>query len=171
MKKLLLAALAAIAVSSCGVQTTVIPKAVNTINSVSLDELNLEGEDYTILNTISAEAVITYESTFNAIKMADENNEFSLNYYKTRKGWKCRYTGILKFGYLSNDYVGYTTDIIQPEDVARRLAIYRLINMAQLDGSDGLIEPVIATSLEQSGKQVVFKTTVTAKTIKIKTDN
>ena len=67
--------------------------------------------------------------------------------------------------------MGYTTDIIQPEDVARRLAIYRLINMAQLDGSDGLIEPVIATSLEQSGKQVVFKTTVTAKTIKIKTDN
>ena len=57
-----------------------------------------------------------------------------------------------------------------PEYVVRNLAIYRLINASKVRGADGIIEPVISTNVEQRGNDIVFKTTATAKLIKLKTD-
>lgn len=91
--------------------------------------------------------------------------------YSLKKGWFCKFSGILKLGYLSGDYVGETTNLFRPEDVARRLAIYRLINEAQQYGTDVLIAPTVATNVEQLGDRVIFKSTATAKIVKIKTDN
>ena len=50
---------------SCGTQKlpddVEMPIAVNTINSVGLKELNLQhGTDYTIMNTVSADATVIY---------------------------------------------------------------------------------------------------------------
>lgn len=73
-------------------------------------------------------------------------------------------------GYLSGDYLGEDTDIFRPEIVARRLAIYRLINLAQQYGTDVLIAPTVATNVEQIGDKVYFKSTATAKIVIINTD-
>lgn len=42
--------------------------------------------------------------------------------------------------------------------------------MAQLEGADGIIEPTISTNIEQQGKSVAFRTTVSAKIVKLKAD-
>ena len=77
-------------------------------------------------------------------------------------------------GYLSNDYYEELFNIPPyPHWIVRRLAIYRLINAAKIAGGDGVIEPLISTNVEQgkSNRDIVYKTTVSAKLIKIKPDS
>ena len=177
MKKLLFGLIALFVMTSCSTQ--IIPRAVNTVNSVSISELNLERKDYQILKTVSADATILYSASLDGkdytIKCPDEN--FALKFIKKRQrnggGWSCEYKGIVKLGYLANDYK-YDGIALSPEEVARRLAIYRLINQAKLAGADGLIEPIISTNIDNGekgmGRNIVFKTSVCAKLIKLKTD-
>lgn len=175
MKRFLSILAAAFLFASCGSQRMlVVPRAVNTINTAAIEELNLERGDYEVLNTISAEASIFYWSNKSGTRyeIIDEQDEFSLKYdYSLKKGWFCKFSGILKLGYLSGDYAGESANLFRPEDVARRLAIYRLINEAQQYGTDVLIAPTVATNVEQVGDRVIFKSTATAKIVKIKTDN
>lgn len=155
---------------------TIIPKAINTVNSVRLEELNLKhNSDYTIVNTTTSEATVIYsEKVGEKIKIKEENGEFEITYERDKKSGKyyiseCK--GVARFGFLSNDY-GSTSlsDNISPEDIVRKLAIYRLINAAKVRGADGVIEPVISTNVEQRGKDIVLKTTVSAKLIKLSVD-
>ncbi len=159
--------------ASCGTQR-IIPKAVNTINTAQLADLNLTRGDYEVLNTISAEAVINYSQNGSNIKISSDDDEFSLSCFPLpkKKGWQITYTGIMLQGYLHGDYANRNDDDIpQPENIARRMAIYRLINIAKQYGGDAIIEPTVATNVEQTDKKtIVYKTTVTAKVIKIKTD-
>lgn len=176
MKKLLFIAIASLCLVSCSStkQSLVVPRAVNTVNSVGLKELNLERGDYKILNTVTATASITYteNKSGDEYSIAGENNEFMLLYrFDDDKGWECRYSGIVKLGYLSNDYQIGEIGILQPEEVARRLAIYRLVNQVHMDGGDGVIEPIISTNVAQRGKNVIYKATVSAKIVKLNTDN
>lgn len=171
----LLALLLGIFFTSC-TSYKIIPKAVNTVNSVGLRELNLKhGSDYTIMNTTTAEATVYYSEGIGKISIREENNEFEIIYTEDKKTGKwiistCK--GIARFGFLSNDY-GSTSlgDQISPEDIVRRLAIYRLINATKVRGADGVIEPVISTNIEQRGRDIVFKTTASAKLIKLSTDS
>jgi len=81
--------------------------------------------------------------------------------------------GIVRLGYLSNDYSEQLMDIPPyPHWLVRRIAIYRLINAAKVAGADGVIEPIISTNIEQGAtkKDIIYKTTVSAKLIKIKPD-
>ena len=172
MKKVFFAISLMLILASCAsTRDLVIPKAVNTINSVSLNELNLERDDYKILNTVVATAEIAYtESRAGEYVIRGENNEFMLQYvYNKKTGWSCRYSGIVKLGYLDNDY-DINTGIIHPEDVARRLAIYRLINLVSMEGGDGVIEPVISTNIAQQGNNIIYKNTVKAKVVKLNTN-
>lgn len=154
----------------------IIPEAVNTINSVQLRELNLKhGSDYTILNTVTAEATVIFSTQRKSyqITIEEENKEFKVvwKYDSDNDKWYCAdYEGIARFGYLSNDYSATHTDWIAPEYTARNLAIYRLINASKVRGADGVIEPIISTNVEERGKDIYFKTTVSAKLIKLKTD-
>lgn len=173
MKKLLFCIVLLAGASSCNVRrNTIIPKAVNTINTVALGDLNLARGDYEILNTVTAEATVAYQANNagTSIRITGEEDEFSLHYTQSKGVWRCKYHGILKFGYLHNDYEGVVSDLVQPEEIARRLAIYRIINMAQEYGADGFVEPTVATNIQQVGKDVYFKSVVTAKIIKLKTD-
>lgn len=173
MKKLFIIIAVAIVATSCASNSAlVIPKAVNTVNSVRLNELNLEREDYEILNTATATATITYTESYGGAnrKIVGENNEFMLLYSSGKKGLSVKFSGILKFGYLANDYE-IQGDVLHPEEVARRVAIYRIINQVYQYGADGVVEPVISTNVEQVGKSIVFQTTVSAKLIKLKTNN
>lgn len=152
----------------------VIPQAVNTINSVNLSDLNLKhGSDYTIMDKTTAEASVIYsvKRKGEEITIKEENNEFIIVYKSDHDKWYIAdYEGIARFGFLSNDYGTTHTDWLAPEYIVRNLAIYRLINASKVRGADGVIEPVISTNVEQRGKDIVFKTTVTAKLIKLSHD-
>lgn len=173
MKKILVLLSCTALFASCGVQRVVLPRAVNTINTAPLGDLNLQRGDYEILNTITAEASVTYKEKGVKTVISEPNNEFSLVGTTNKKSGAVNYehTGILRLGYLHSDYVGVDESLTQPEVIVRRLAIYRAVNMAKEHGADALVEPTIATNVEQVGKnEVVYKTTVTAKIIKLKTD-
>ena len=181
MKKILVIAIVALLATSCS-KSIIMPKAVNTISTASYSDLNLERSDYEIVNTVNADAAITYVSNRKGdrININGVSDNFSLEYtYKPKKkiglfsfgnGWTCTGTGILKLGYLSNDYVDSfdPNTMCAPEILARRLAIYRAINQVKVEGGDGLIEPTISTNVEQTGQIITYKTTVTAKIIKLK---
>lgn len=177
MKKILILLLCPVAFVSCAYQT-IIPRAVNTVNTAPLADLNLVRGDYEVLNTVSAEASITYTTNNKGTKIEmGDGSEFSLEYsLKSTFGksyWLCKHRGIAQLGYLHADYADAQAPgtIILPEDLARRVAIYRLINEVEQYGGDAIIEPTIATNVEQiSKKSIVYKTRVTAKIIKIKTD-
>ena len=154
----------------------IIPKAVNTVNVVTLKELNLTRADYKILNTVTAEAAIIYtenkKGSVCTLRGTDE--DFYLKYTFDKEGdlEEEEFSGVLRFGYLYNDYK-INNGIISPEEMARRLAIYRLINMVQLEGADGVIEPVISTNVENTSnkRECILKTTVRAKLVKLVSNN
>lgn len=170
-----------IAFTSCATQKVtpymLIPQAVNTINSVGLNELNLKhNTDYTIVNTATAEATVifTVNKKGEKVTIKEENNEFEIvyEYDKDNGVWYLSdYEGIARFGFFANDYGSISFSKISPEDVVRNLAIYRLINASKVRGADGVIEPIISTNVEQRGKDIVFKTTASAKLIKLNVDS
>lgn len=171
-----IAAICAIAMSSCRTALSVIPQVTNTIAPVSFESLNLERKDYIVLNTISAEVTLTAHFSDKVIKVEDPGGEFSLTWEKDKKtgGWSPnRIAGIMRLGYLNNDYENELFDIPpHPHWIVRRLAIYRLINAAKVAGADGVIEPIISTNVAQGrrSRDIVYKTTVSAKLVKIKPD-
>ena len=175
MKKLFLGTASCILLlTSCGSlkQTSIIPQAINTVHSATFNELNLNREDYTILNTITADALVYYTDLRNKINIQEANNEFEIEHALNGGNIvNTKYRGVLRMGYLANDYQSQNpVKLTSPSDIARGFAIYRLINMAQLEGADGIIEPTISTNIEQQGKSVAFRTTVSAKIVKLKAD-
>lgn len=167
--------------TSCGgpskMVQRIVPTAVNTINSIGLSELNLNhGTDYTIVNTITTEATILYSDKKKGekITLKEINNEFEITYEydsEQEKWYRTNFEGIARFGFLRRDDYSENYSMRDPEYVARNVAIYRLINESKLRGADGVVEPVISTNVEQRGKELVFKTTATAKLIKLNVDS
>ncbi|MBQ9440140.1 MAG: hypothetical protein IJU35_06095 [Paludibacteraceae bacterium] len=161
---------------------SVVPQATNTVNKVTFDELNLDRKDYIILNTVSAEATLYAHFSSNQIEVDDPDGEFSLSWQWESFGkkeeaigqWRpSKIKGFVKLGYLSNDYDEELFNIPPyPHWLVRRLAIYRLINAAKIAGADAVIDPVVSTNVEQGQKKddIIYKTTVSAKLVKIKPD-
>lgn len=182
MKKILVIAIVAIFMGSCA-RNVIIPKAVNTVSTASYSDLNLNRADYEVINSISVDAAINciVSSRGKVVDVNGLNDNFSLHYvyvgFNKKKGpasgWMCTFTGLMKLGFLGKDYVDDydPSTMYAPEILARRLAIYRAINMVKQEGGDGMIEPTISTNIEQIGNTITYKSTVTAKIIKIKTDN
>ena len=169
----------AVAMSSC--RTVAVPKAVNTIHPVGWQELNLTRKDYIILNTATAEASVTYQKTSKRITISDVNKEFVATFKRVKfknafgkksEGWYLYdVDGIIRIGFLKNDYDEDEVELVNnPSWFSRKMATYRLINAAKVAGADGIIEPIISTNIEQMGRHVVFKTTVSGKLIKLKPD-
>ncbi|MCH5328257.1 MAG: hypothetical protein J1E02_04490 [Coprobacter sp.] len=174
--------------TSCKTQKpTIIPKALNTISVANYDNLRLDRDDYQVLNTVTTEATIAYTEVTNrkgvviSTRIAEVNGAFSINLTPKDmfllRGASLRTTtiqntstGVITLGYLNNDYSYNNAELNNPEILARRVAIYRAINEARVQGGDGLIEPVISTNVEQNGATVYYKSTVIAKVIKLKTD-
>lgn len=173
-----LVALCAIAMSSC--RSVLAPRAVNTIHPVGWEELNLVRNDYIILNTISAEASVSYIVTGKKMRIEDMGGDFAAIYKKQKVrgmfgksyAWALDdVRGVARLGFLNNDYDDDQI-MLRPEPswFSRNIAIYKLINAAKMAGADGVIEPIISTNIEQVGKKIVFKTTVSGKMIKLKPD-
>ncbi|MCQ2340369.1 MAG: hypothetical protein MJZ79_06300 [Paludibacteraceae bacterium] len=176
MKKhfLLPLCLVAIILSSCAPELAIVPKAVNTVNTVGLNELNLDRKDYKILKTVSSEAVVTYEQRGDKYYVREANGECELSFVYDRKAKEWEYDefkGIARYGFLSNDYgVIESVKNMSPESYARNLAVYRLINQCKLYGGDGLIEPIISMNVGQQGRAIVFTVSASAKLVKLNTD-
>ena len=161
-----------ILISSCGVKQplSVIPRAVNTVSTVTFRDLNLKTGDYDLINTVTSDATISVEYKSDKITVRCEDDDFSLVYKLVNGAWIVdKYTGVARFGYLANDDKYMTTSLYSPEDIVRRLAIYRLINNVQQHGADGLIEPTVSTNVAQTGKNnVTFTTHAEGKLIRLK---
>lgn len=157
--------------TSCGVNKSIVPVAVNTVKSVTLSELNLTSADYNVLNTIKSEATIIAVVKSKKAQIIEKNQEFTLEYEKAKIGGLIlkKFDGVVRLGYLNNTYSKTEINYFIPEELAIRLASYRAINLVQQYGADGLIEPVIATNVEQQGDRIIYKTTVSGKLVKIKT--
>lgn len=155
----------------------VVPQAKSMVNAVTLGDLRLTNADYLVLNTISADATIsvTYHSD-NSIEVRDVENTFSYKLKPIGKkgdgGYMLENTdGVIRVGFLSN--TSGSVDLTVLEDVASGVSLYRIIGMTQQMGADGLIEPVFSTNIEgTSGSMgrmnVIYKTTVSAKPVKLK---
>mgnify|MGYP001828360352 CR=1 FL=1 len=158
--------------NSCSPSTAVIAR--NTVDVATLEDINLERNNYEIIDVITASATVT----FNAKKKRSygENNAFVLK-YKKLKGTNELESGMLRFGYFAQDVkaasaiqrglfrkTSYESYIpVDPEILARRWATYKLILEAKALGADALIVPVRSSDIASGGKNVtIVKTTVTA---------
>lgn len=147
------------------------PIATNTINAIQLRELNLRSGDYTIMQSVTATSIIAVEHSKKGFTITCEDENFMLKYKYLDKDREEKYAilddweGVVKLGFLNN-----MVDWKLPKnaaDVAKRLAIYRLINTAQQAGADGVIEPIVSMNMARSGKLYYYKTTVTGRLIKL----
>lgn len=163
-------------VSSCSSSRSLIPQARNSVKTVSFDELNLTSNDYDILDRIEASATIKVEISGSNYIISDAQQTFSLEYMNnpSKPGSLTlqKFKGIVRTGYLAREDGQASID--NPDEIARRLAIYRLINLVREQGGDGVIEPVISTNVEEMesgwGKTtVVYQTTVSGKVVRLKT--
>lgn len=187
MKKLVYLAviLSAAFLTSCSVQEKFVPMVRNTVNTVKFNELNLGRNDYTILKNVTAEAVVAYKKPtvddyHHYISEQNEGFSIRISHDSNNSRWKVdEVDGVLCFGYLSNDYGDMSLNLdyknvdlenLNPEDYSRHTAFYRLINQCRDAGGDAIIAPVVNTSIEQQGDKTIYKTTVTAKVVKIHTD-
>lgn len=182
MKKLsiiTITAVCAVVLTSCRSVLSVIPQATNTVATVTFGDLNLERKDYIVLNTASADATLIAHYYDDEVKIEDPDGDFKITWEKSKKtgNWAPeRIEGIVRMGFLSNDYENenpYLDIPAAPHWIVRRIAIYRLINAAKMAGADGIIEPIISTNVGQGrrNRDVVLKTTVSGKLIKIKPDS
>lgn len=149
--------------------TRIVPTAVSSVSRVvTMEDLNLNKDNCQIINTETAEAVVYYEEDDDdEFEIGEANGEFVLKYEKDdENGWKIKYSGIVKYGALSNNYI---VDYDNAYAIVRGLATYRLINAVQEQGADGIIEPIVTVKVGQEGKRVIYTANISAKLVKIKT--
>ena len=149
----------------------VIPRAISTIGTATLEDLNLQRNDYEVINTVTAEATISYETNKAGthITITGVDDDFQLVYTKDKKeGWTCKFSGILKAGYMQNAFSGARVELEDPAEIVHRLALYRLISQVKTVGGDGMIAPTTLTNVEQKDNTVYFRTTASAKAVKLK---
>ena len=167
--------------TSCGgpskMVQRIVPTAVNTVNSVGLKELNLQhGTDYRIVNTVTADATVFYSTKKKGqvVILEEENGECWLEYKfdsEQEKWGLIDFEGVARFGFLSNDEGKISNLRENPESMARYIAIYRLINESKVRGADGIIEPVISTNVGERDGKIAFRTTASAKLMKLNVDS
>ncbi len=165
---------ALVVISACGVpKINVIPKAVNTVAPVSFNDLNLKSGDYTLVNTATAEATVVakYKKDKKKHEVTVSSEDFSITYNIVDGGWYFKECdGVARLGYLTN-MISDANALLFPEDIARRLAIYRLINEVKTEGADGIIEPIVSTNVQKTDSNTVtYTSTAEGKLIKLKSN-
>ena len=151
-------------------ESLIVPRAVSTITTGSLKDLNLQRGDYQIINTVTAEASIACKSNKSGteISIIGVDDDFRLEYTKDKKGgWKGQFSGVVRAGYMDDAFSTTEVEVFDPAEIANRLAIYRLISQVKLVGGDAMLTPAILTETEQKGNTIYYKTTASAKAIVI----
>ena len=169
-----LAIIALLSLASCEYSRYMIPQAASSIKSVSFKELNLTSKDYDVLDRVEISTRLEVTVSNYSYSIKDPDGSFSVEFVKDAKGvWTIlNGEGVVRSGYWSSDvdFSGPST----PSEYAYRMAVYRIINLVKEQGGDGIIEPVVSTSVEEnkSGrreKSYTVLTTVSGKVIRLKT--
>ena len=164
--------------SSCGSsRRSLIPQAVNMVKAVSFEELNLTGKDYVILDRIESTARIEVTISSNVFIVKDPDGTFLLSFVKDKNtnDWVLqKFEGVVHAGYLLGRDNSTSMRFDSPDEVAHRIATYRIINLVKEQGGDGIIEPVITTNMEGEKSRfgtttVTYVTTVSGKVVRLKT--
>ena len=147
------------------------PIATNTINALQFSELNLNSGDFSILDVVTESSIIVLEQTKKERIITCEDEDFRLvfKYVKeeNKKVLKLEeWSGIIKLGYLKNEIEKLSVPYNAAE-IGRRLAIYRLINVASQSGADGILEPIVSMNMASNGGKIYFKTNVTGRLIRL----
>lgn len=158
-------------------QSSLIPTtAISNMPVITIQDMNLDRNDYTILKSISATATVNSDNKRSKRTITEENNEFKLIYDIVKHDGE-RYLeyeeceGIIRLGYIgSTNIYNSESNYIPAEEIVRRLALYRLINLAKEYGADALFEPTITTTATSKEKTLTYKTEASAKLIKITND-
>ena len=158
-------------------QSSLIPTtAISNMPVITIQDMNLDRSDYTILKSISATATVNSDNKRSKRTITEENNEFKLIYDIVKHDGE-RYLeyeeceGIIRLGYIgSTNIYNSESNYIPAEEIVRRLALYRLINLAKEYGADALFEPTITTTATSKEKTLTYKTEASAKLIKITND-
>lgn len=173
-KLLVLPGLLLCAALSAQAQSSLIPTtAISNMPVVTISDMKLDRDDYTLLNSISATATVSSDNRKSKRTIIEENGEFRLMYDIVKVDGK-RYLeyadceGIVRLGYIgSTNIYNSESNYIPAEEIVRRLALYRLINLAKEYGADALFEPTITTTATSQGKSLLYKTEASAKLIKL----
>lgn len=173
MLSLAVAILVAFALQSCGSSRKylVVPHSVSTASAASIYDLGLKPGDYEVLKTISETASVICEYRNDEIKIMSGEGEFSYTFkLDPKSGWSLKnFSGAASLGYFTSDYDAKPTEVPNPEEFARRVAMSRIINMARDYSADAVVEPVCVSRTSNAGKQKVeYSSTVSAKLIQIK---
>lgn len=152
------------------------PQAVSMVKAVSFDELNLTTKDYEILDRVEASARIVSTITSTSYTVKDPEGSFELFFVKDQTTGDynlMNFDGVVRAGWLLSRDKG-NINLNSPEDIAQRMAYYRIINLVKEQGGDGIIEPVISTNVEQTEAHrnrvtVTYLTTVSGKVVRLKT--
>ena len=144
------------------------PIATNTVNTVRFNELNLKSSDYSVLSTVTETALIAEERGRRGYTISCEEEGFRLEFEYDKddivlKNWD----GIIKMGFLANNIPSELKTPKDSYDIANKLAVYKLINTAQMQGADGVIEPIISINMARNGNVYYYKATVSGKLIKL----
>lgn len=182
-KNILLSCLSFIAMvvlSSCGgMKQKYIPQSTNMIHTVSFEDLELDSKDFDVLQRVEATSRIILSIDGAKVTIQDPDGEFKLEYENTGIGGLNLvlkdFEGVIRGGFLS----GFSKiDLQDPEDIARRIALYRLINLVREQGGDYVIEPVYSINAEGESINkafgnkkitITYMTTISGKAIRLKT--
>jgi len=145
------------------------------IKTVSFDDMKLDSKDYVVLDRVESSARIILTIKNGTFILTDPDGTFSLEYLALNGTLVLnKYSGVLRSGFLS-EFSEVNTK--SPEEIVRRMALYRLINLVREQGGDYVIEPIYTTSVEgtvdehwrSSTTTITYLTTVSGKAIKLKT--
>lgn len=130
--------------------------------------------EYTIMQTVSATACVRSDNNKRARVISEKGGEFKVVYRRKvvdNKSWLIYddSDGIIRLGYLGGIVSSSTSDYFYAEEIVRRLAIYRLINIAKEYGADAVLAPTIITTATPVRKDIEYTTEISAKLVKIKT--
>lgn len=169
--KLILVAVAivtALAFTSCGSSSLLVPRAISTAEIVPAQALNLQKGSYDIMASVTETSSVTVKYSKNAMEVKSGDGVFSYNFALGKMGWELKkFQGIATFGYLTSDIEGSSV-MPSGEEFARRVAISRLIEQVKDYGADGVLEPIVTTRASNIGKnQVEYQAIVTSKLVKI----
>lgn len=167
---------AIITLSSCGSSRLLIPQATNMVKAVSFEELNLTGKDYEILNRVESTSRIIVELTSDSYTVKDPDGAFEFEFKKDKKTGNFileDFDGVVRAGYLLSRDRSEGDVLAYPDQMAHRIAIYRIVNLVKEQGGDGIIEPVISTTVEGCEKRlgrttITYMTSVSGKVVRLK---
>lgn len=174
MYSLMAVILCSMILASCASSRNFAPITKATLPAVERSDRT---DEYQILNTVEAEAVVSITQDGKKRLIKSEGPDAFLNVCIQDKNDPEKYIysvgdskGTLRFGIIENFNMG-EADKCDAESMARYLAAYRLINEAKTAGADGILAPSFRGDTEEIKNGVVYKIKLSAKLIKLNTAN